>query len=300
MLSNVQKETLTTLINLYQSSGGKHIKGEDIADALNKNSGSIRNQMIYLKQLGLVKSIAGPVGGYKPTMEAYHSLNISVSDNDYLVPVYKNGAKIKDMSVARIEFTGLSLDSGCEVSIKILGNIKFLNMGDEIAIGPTPVNNLCVRGIIVGRDDSDNLILVDSKTIISIPKKTVGEIATRDVILFSIDYPIKDAAKKLAKKEIGGAPVIKDGKVVGVFTLTNLVNAIANDEKYGSVGELMSTDVVIVNENLKIENAIEVMLKNSISRLIVADDDQSLVGVVTRTDIIDNMINLNQFPISHI
>lgn len=300
MLSYVQKETLSTLINLYQSSGGRPVKGEDIADAINKNSGSIRNQMVYLKQLGLVKSTAGPFGGYKPTIEAYHTLNISVSDNDYSVPVYKNGKKIKDMSVARIKFTGLSQDSGCEVSIKIIGNIKFLNMGDEIAIGPTPVNNLCVRGIIVGRDDSDNLLLVDSKTIISIPKKTVGEIATRDVTLFSIDYPIKNAAKKLTKKEIGGAPVTKDGEVVGIFTLTDLVKSITNDEKYDYVGELMSTDFVIVNENLKLENAIEIMLKNSISRLIVANDNQSLIGVVTRTDIIDNMINLNQFPISHI
>lgn len=49
MLTNVQKETIITLINLYQSSNGKAIKGEDIADAINRNPGTIRNQMIYLR-----------------------------------------------------------------------------------------------------------------------------------------------------------------------------------------------------------------------------------------------------------
>ncbi|MER2014546.1 MAG: CBS domain-containing protein, partial [Methanobrevibacter sp.] len=47
----------------------------------------------------------------------------------------------------------------------------------------------------------------------------------------------------------------------------------------------MSTNVVIVNENLRIANAIEVMLKKSISRLIIADNDNNLLGIVTRTDL---------------
>ena len=59
----------------------------------------------------------------------------------------------------------------------------------------------------------------------------------------------------------------------------------------------MSTNVVIVNEDLKIANAIEVMLKKSISRLIIADNDNNLLGIVTRTDLINIITNLEQFPI---
>jgi hypothetical protein len=297
MLTSVQKEILQTLINLYQSSNGKSIKGEDIAEVMHRNPGTIRNQMQSLRSLGLVKGVPGPRGGYKPTIEAYHSLNISVSDQDSKVPIYKNGEKIEDISVAKIEFTSVPQPSECEAAIKVLGSIKDLNLGDEIRIGPTPVNNLGVMGTIVGRDDMDNILLVDTKTIRSIPKKTVGDIASRDVISFSLDCSVKDAAKKLAEKEIDGAPVIKDGKVVGVFTLTDLVNAIANDRENETVGELMSTNVVIVNEDLKIANAIDVMLKKSISRLIIADNNQVLLGIVTRTDLIDSITNLKQFPI---
>lgn len=297
MLTSVQKEIFQTLINLYQSSNGKSIKGEDIAEVMNRNPGTIRNQMQSLRSLGLVKGVPGPRGGYKPTIEAYHSLNISVSDNDSKVPIYKNGMKMEDISVARIEFTSVPQPSECEAAIKILGSIKDLNLGDTISIGPTPVNNLGVIGTIVGRDDMDNILLVDTQTIRSIPKQTVGDIASRDVVSFSMKCSINDAAKKLAKKEIDGAPVIKDGKVVGVFTLTDLVNAIADDNEDATVGELMSTNVVTVNEDLKIVNAIELILNKSISRLIIADDNQALIGIVTRTDLIDSITNLRQFPI---
>ena len=297
MLTSVQKEILQTLINLYQSSNGKSIKGEDIAEVMGRNPGTIRNQMQSLRSLGLVKGVPGPRGGYKPTIEAYHSLNISVSDEDSKVPIYKNDERLDDISVARIEFTSVPQPSECEAAIKVLGSIKDLNLGDTIRIGPTPVNNLGVMGVIVGRDDMDNILLVDTTTIRSIPKKTVGDIASRDVISFKMDCSIKEAAKKLTDNEIDGAPVMKDGKVVGVFTVTDLVKAIAHDEDDKTVGELMSTNVVIVNEDLKIANAIEVMLKKSISRLIIADNDNSLLGIVTRTDLIDSITNLKQFPI---
>lgn len=297
MLTSVQKEILQTLINLYQSSNGKSIKGEDIAEVMGRNPGTIRNQMQSLRSLSLVKGVPGPRGGYKPTIEAYHSLNISVSDKDSKVPIYKDGKRIEDISVAKIEFTSVPQPSECEAAIKVLGSIKDLNLGDNISIGPTPVNNLGVMGKIVGRDDMDNILLVDTSTIRSIPKQSVGEIASRDVISFKLNCSIKEAAKKLAEHEIDGAPVMKDGKVVGVFTVTDLVQAIAEDKDDLTVGELMSPNVVIVNEDLKIANAIEVMLKKSISRLIVADNDQNLLGIVTRTDLINIITNLEKFPI---
>ena len=297
MLTSVQKEILQTLINLYQSSNGKSIKGEDIAEVMARNPGTIRNQMQSLRSLGLVKGVPGPRGGYKPTIEAYHSLNISVSDEDSKVPIYKNDERLEEVSVAKIEFTSVPQPSECEAAIKVLGSIKDLNLGDMIKIGPTPVNNLGVIGEIVGRDDMDNILLVNTKTIRSIPKLSVGEIASRNVISFKMDCNIRDAAKKLIANEIDGAPVMKDGKVVGVFTVTDLVKAVAQDNDDKTVGDVMSTNVVIVNENLRIANALEVMLKKSISRLIIADNDNNLLGIVTRTDLIDCITSLDQFPI---
>ena len=297
MLTSVQKEILQTLINLYQASDGKSIKGEDIAEVMNRNPGTIRNQMQSLRSLSLVKGVPGPRGGYKPTIEAYHSLNISISEKEKKVPIYRNGERLKDISVAKIEFTSVPQPDECEAAIKVLGSIKDLSLGDTIRIGPTPVNNLGIMGEIVGRDDMDNILLVETKTIRSIPKQTVGDIASKDVISLKVDYTLKDVAKVFSDNNIDGAPVMKDNKVVGVFTVTDLVHAIAEGKNDVNVGELMSKKVIIVNENIKIAKAIEIIFKKNISRLIIADDGNNLLGIVTRTDLIDSVTNLKQFPI---
>ena len=297
MLTSVQKEILQTLINLYQSSDGKSIKGEDIAEVMNRNPGTIRNQMQSLRSLSLVKGVPGPRGGYKPTIEAYHALNISISENEAKVPIYKGNKRLADISVARIEFTSVPQQEECEAAIKVLGSIKDLNLGDVIKIGPTPVNNLGIMGEVVGRDDMDNILLVDTTTIRSIPKQTVGDIASKNVISLRVDCKLKEAAKIFSENKIDGAPVMEDGKVVGVFTVTDFVHAFADDKEDVTVGDLMSTKVIIVNEDLKIAKAIEILFKKSISRLIIADKDNNLLGIVTRTDLISSITNFEQFPI---
>ena len=298
MLTSVQKEILQTLINLYQSSDGKSIKGEDIAEVMNRNPGTIRNQMQSLRSLSLVKGVPGPRGGYKPTIEAYHSLNISISEKEAKVPIYKGDERLPDISVAKIEFTSVPQQEECEAAIKVLGSIKDLNLGDTIKIGPTPVNNLGIMGEVVGRDDMDNILLVDTTTIRSIPKQSVGDIASKNVISLKADCSLKEVAKIFSENKIEGAPVMKDGKVVGVFTVTDLIHAFAEDlEDELVVGDLMSTKVIIVNEDLKIAKAIEILFKKSISRLIIADKDNNLLGIVTRTDLINSITNFEEFPI---
>ncbi|WP_296885065.1 CBS domain-containing protein [uncultured Methanobrevibacter sp.] len=297
MLTSVQKEILQTLINLYQSSDGKSIKGEDIAEVMNRNPGTIRNQMQSLRSLSLVKGVPGPRGGYKPTIEAYHALNISISEKEAKVPIYRGDERLEDISVARIEFTSVPQQEECEAAIKVLGSIKDLSLGDIIKIGPTPVNNLGIMGKVVGRDDMDNILLVDTSTIRSIPKQSVGDIASKNVISLKVDCSLKEAAKIFTENKIDGAPVVKDGKVVGVFTLTDFVHAFAEDKEDITVGDLMSTKVIIVNEDLKIAKAIEILFKKSISRLIIADKDNNLLGIVTRTDLINSITNFEEFPI---
>lgn len=297
MLTSVQKEILQNLINLYQSSNGKSIKGEDIAEVMNRNPGTIRNQMQSLRSLGLVKGVPGPRGGYKPTVEAYHSLNISVSDKDHHVPLYKDGREVDGVSVAKIEFTSVPQPGECEAAIKVLGSIKDLNLGDIIRVGPTPVNNLGVMGKIVGRDDMDNILLVDTTTIRSIPKSTVGDIASKDIISLTEDMSLRRAALIFSENTIDGAPVIKNGKVIGMLSVTDIVMAVADGEVNLTVGELMSRNVVIVNEDMKIASAVEIMFKKNLGRLVVADKDNDLLGIITRTDLIESFANLKQFPI---
>ena len=51
---------------------------------------------------------------------------------------------------------------------------------------------------------------------------TVEEVMTRDVIIINEDSPIEEAARIMADNKIGGLPVLRDGKVVGIITETDL------------------------------------------------------------------------------
>jgi acetoin utilization protein AcuB len=53
-------------------------------------------------------------------------------------------------------------------------------------------------------------------------KLTVGEVMTRDVITITEDTPIEEAARIMADNKIGGLPVVKGARVVGIITETNL------------------------------------------------------------------------------
>ncbi len=68
-LTAVQREVLLALVDLYYKSQGDAVKGEGIANVINKNPGTIRNQMQSLRSLGLVEGVPGPNGGYRPTVE---------------------------------------------------------------------------------------------------------------------------------------------------------------------------------------------------------------------------------------
>jgi predicted transcriptional regulator len=292
MLTSVQKEILQSLINLYRNADAS-IKGEEIAEIMNRNPGTIRNQMQSLRSLGLVKGVPGPRGGYKPTIKAYHTLNIQASDNQSLVPIFRDGEKVKDITVSQIEFTSITHPGECEAAIKAVGNIKYLDLGDEIRIGPTPVNKLIVDGIVVGRDDMDNILLLDTTAIRSIPKKTVLEVASTDLIQLDPTDSIRNASKILSDMDIEGAPVVKDGHVIGILTLSDIIRAIGSGDEEQNVSEVMSSKhIITVKQDLMIADAIELMNKNSIGRVIVVDDDASPIGIVTRTDLLDKIAGL--------
>ena len=78
-LSLIQKDILITLITLYHQHSHP-IKGEEIADVIKRNPGTVRNQMQALKAIGLVDGIPGPKGGYNPTSLAYKELNLGISE----------------------------------------------------------------------------------------------------------------------------------------------------------------------------------------------------------------------------
>lgn len=290
MLTSVQKEILQSLINLYRQSKCTSVKCENIAELMGRNSGTIRNQMQSLRSLGLVKGVPGPRGGYKPTLEAYQTLNIENDPCQINIPFYVNGRIVPDISVNKIEFNSILRPGNCEATISVLGNIKHLDLDDTVKIGPTPVNNLTVTGVIIGRDDVDNVLLLKTNNIQSVPNVDIKSVATEDVVTISPDLTLSEIAKVLITKNIRGVPVMVDNEILGIVMYKHLVEMIS-EEKYDLVAkDIMSTDFVTVKEDMSLIGTLDKMYKNNLSLILLLDDENNLSGIATFSDIIKRLV----------
>src|SRR3989337_4413227 len=171
-LTPIQKEILTALINLYRTKK-QAIKGEDIAEIIDRNPGTVRNQMQSLEALGLVEGVPGPKGGYKATGDTYRVLKLTDMEIEKNVPLRRNDELVDNATAAEISFTTVRHPDLCNATVHVIGDIKKFDIGDSIVIGPTPVNKLVMRGEVIGRDDTENSLLFVIQEMVSLPKKPV-------------------------------------------------------------------------------------------------------------------------------
>ena len=158
-LTPSQKNILQELINLYRESESA-VKGEDIADRVDRNPGTIRNQMQSLKALQLVEGVPGPKGGYKPTATAYDALQIQELDQAADVPLFHNGELVPEANVEQIDLTSVHHPEACRAEISLRGSLADFQEGDKVTVGPTPLSKLQIIGTLEGKDDTNNSLVL--------------------------------------------------------------------------------------------------------------------------------------------
>jgi len=158
-LTPSQKNILQELVNLYRDDETA-VKGEEIADRVDRNPGTIRNQMQSLKALQLVEGVPGPKGGYKPTASAYDTLQIQEMEHAADVPLFHNGDLIDDANVEEIDLTSVHHPEECRAEIKLRGTVANFHEGDKVTVGPTPLSKLQIIGTLEGKDDTNNSLIL--------------------------------------------------------------------------------------------------------------------------------------------
>jgi CBS domain-containing protein len=146
----------------------------------------------------------------------------------------------------------------------------------------------------------------------------VREVMSKDVATVGPDMLVRDAAMQLAKRGVSGMPVVENGRVVGIFSEADVLRSLRTTKKdmrlifpsvsslgiafqeevsqreileaYEEIGnkpvrEVMTKDVVTVEPDIPLNEAIVKMVQKSIHRLPVVEKS-ALVGIVTRGDII--------------
>lgn len=131
----------------------------------------------------------------------------------------------------------------------------------------------------------------------------VGERMSHPVISISPNLPIHDALSLFKKEHIRRAPVVKNGKLVGIVSDKDLLNASPSPVSSLSiwemnyllskitVAELMNKKVFTVDEDTPIEEAARIMANNKIGGLPVLRKGR-VVGIITETDLFKIFLEL--------
>ncbi len=145
----------------------------------------------------------------------------------------------------------------------------------------------------------------------------IKDIMTTNVVTVSITDSVEQCAKLLQENNISGLPVLDDsGRVTGIVTEGDLIRRASRIKAPGyleilggliylgspkkfveelqramslEAGQLMSKDVVFVKPDDSLEQAATLMVDKGINRLPVIDDEEKLVGIVSRRDIMTRL-----------
>ncbi|MDF1557853.1 MAG: CBS domain-containing protein [ANME-2 cluster archaeon] len=286
-LTPIQREILTALINLYRQNKSA-IKGEIIAEVIDRNPGTVRNQMQSLKALGLVEGVPGPKGGYKVTGASYVALKVDELEMEAVVSIYKDKKLMEGLTASEISFTTVRHPDTCNGIIRILGNIRDFDTGDIIQVGPTPVNKLIVRGKVMGRDDSSNALLFSITEMVSLPKRPIKDYISNKTINIPANATIQEAARIFIRNNIHGAPVEDKGNIIGVVTFTDIGNTLASGKVNLKIREIMSKDIISVDGDTPLYEVVKVFDNKKVGRLMVTSAGR-YIGIITKTDVLHEM-----------
>ena len=98
---------------------------------------------------------------------------------------------------------------------------------------------------------------------------------------------VVDAAKVMAQEDVGPVPIVDGGRVVGIVTDRDLVVRVlaeGRDPNSTTIGEIASADLVTVQPDSDLNEALNLMAQNQVRRLPVVEGDQ-LVGIVAQADV---------------
>jgi CBS domain-containing protein len=122
-----------------------------------------------------------------------------------------------------------------------------------------------------------------------------GDLMTIDPVLVAVDAPIEEAERLILARGVSGLPVVdQTGALVGVVSQTDFmhlanpdVRALIHHKESGiRVGEIMSRPPVTVDVTTPLVEAARHMVSERVHRLVVVDDRQRPLGVLSAMDFV--------------
>jgi CBS domain-containing protein len=118
--------------------------------------------------------------------------------------------------------------------------------------------------------------------------KTVREVMTSNPCSIDADKSVAYAAKMMRDEDVGIAPVVEGDRLVGVLTDRDIavrVVAEGRDPEQVKASEVASRDLVTLDPQQDLDEALRLMARHQVRRLPVVEEDGRLVGVVAQADV---------------
>lgn len=113
-------------------------------------------------------------------------------------------------------------------------------------------------------------------------------VMTRQVKVLAPDVKIREVLDLFREMRISGAPVVSNGRLVGIISIEDLIRALRDSgrkELKAAVADYMSSQVITVNAFDSIVETLKLFAKTKVGRLPVLDDNGRLAGIITKGDI---------------
>ena len=117
-------------------------------------------------------------------------------------------------------------------------------------------------------------------------KKRVRDYMTYDVVTVTISGTVKNVIENIQKTNHDGFPVIDGETVVGYVSARDLLFA----QPATPVHEVMSTDLIVADPDMDINDAARVIFRSGIQKLPVVDEKNNLLGIISNSDVIRSQI----------
>ena len=118
--------------------------------------------------------------------------------------------------------------------------------------------------------------------------KSIQELMSTNPVAIDADQSVADAAKMLRDEDVGLAPIVDEDRLIGTVTDRDIairVVAEGNDPASTKVREIASTEIVTVDPQQDLDEALRLMARYQVRRLPVVDESARLVGVLAQADV---------------
>jgi CBS domain-containing protein/anti-sigma regulatory factor (Ser/Thr protein kinase) len=122
----------------------------------------------------------------------------------------------------------------------------------------------------------------------------ISQVMTTNVVTVSPDMTMLEALDVIKQHRISGAPVMVDGELVGIISTEDLIRALRDGRIDRKVSDYMSTGLITAKATDKVVEALKVFSKTKVGRLPVVDENNKLVGLLTKGDITNGLLNALQ------